>query len=449
MIKKITREEKDCIMYYQGGGKNVRLSAENQFLRGFYDAADSYMVMNALLMPGISNERARLKDEKKKFAFAIIEHMDELIKVYCNLYSAMCKYTAFYEYKPGNYTYRIDRMNTLEFLKQGQMFSFMSTSVDKEENSAFCNKDGILLLEIDGAADVEHVDVNAVLGEESKYPHENEILYAPFALVDRERMELTENEKKYRDMHGEAPKAKYLLRMKLSSIVEREGKMDSDELECLYEKIVDPDFLNVAKLVWETFMCGEEPDADMAERYTEWKDKLQIYIRLRFSAIKGKIMAEKRSCKNRLIQLENDINTYGCDSYENRQKYEKWVELFAVGTAVLYPLAALTLAFSYFDKLEPYLKAISLILTTMGAALPAIVKCLGWGEKLQQRTDTYLKLDELKMNLRYEKNIDEEILDKYISDFKEIIRKDNLIGLNNSAIVVKYLDNKSSETEPK
>lgn len=44
------------------------------------------------------------------------------------------------------------------------MFSFMSTSVDKEENPDFCDKDGILLLEIDGAADVEHVDVNVVLG---------------------------------------------------------------------------------------------------------------------------------------------------------------------------------------------------------------------------------------------------------------------------------------------
>lgn len=128
MIKNHQRRKR---LYHvlSGGRKNVRLSAENQHLRGFYDAADSYMVMNALLMPGISNERARLKNEKKKFAFVMIEHMDELIKVYCNLYSAMCKFTAFYEYKPGNYTYRIDRMNTLEFFKTGtNVFFYVNIS---------------------------------------------------------------------------------------------------------------------------------------------------------------------------------------------------------------------------------------------------------------------------------------------------------------------------------
>ena len=58
---KISRMEKNSLMYYQGGGENIKLSSADQYLRKFYSIDNSYIVLNALLMPGVSNERVRLK----------------------------------------------------------------------------------------------------------------------------------------------------------------------------------------------------------------------------------------------------------------------------------------------------------------------------------------------------------------------------------------------------
>ena len=74
--------EKNSILYYQGGGLDIALSPENSNLREFYNVDNSYIVINALLMPGISNEKARLIEEGKKIAPSMFQHMDELVKVY-------------------------------------------------------------------------------------------------------------------------------------------------------------------------------------------------------------------------------------------------------------------------------------------------------------------------------------------------------------------------------
>lgn len=302
MMRAIDRLEKDSILFYQGGGKRVKLSSDDQGLREFYDAKDPYMVMNALLMPGISNERARLVGEKKRFDPVMLDHMEELIEVYCRLYCAMCKYTAYYERESRHYTYRCDRMNTLEFLKHGQMPSFMSTAVENDGNPYFHDKEGILLLEVDAPGDIEHVDVNAVLEDESEYPNENEILYAPFALLERESMEMTEEEKAYRDRNGEAPKAKYLLHLKLSLIVPQKPERNCEKLKKLYGYITDASALSSAKEVWMALMSGKTPAGETAECYTEWKEKLQLYLRLRFAEIKWKNSADKHSLDELLRQ---------------------------------------------------------------------------------------------------------------------------------------------------
>lgn len=424
-------------MYYQGGGENIELASTEENLRAFYNAENAYMVLNTLLMPGASNERARLKEENKKFDVIMLDYMDELITVYCHLYSAMCKYTANCERGKRYYTYRIDRMNSLEFLKQGQMHSFMSTMVNKEENTDFCDKNGLLLLEIDAGADIEHVDVNAVLGEESKYPHESEILYAPYVLLDREPINMTNEELSYRDMNDEAPKAKYLLHLRMSGITAQEISADNSELKSLYEEIVDISSLRNAKQVWKIFMQKEEPAPDILENYLLWKEKLQIYLKLRFSEIKGKIMHEKNNNNGRLLKLKRDIEHYSDYSEINRKKYEKKVEISGLLTIFLYPAATIALSFSYMEV--PWMKTVSLIMTSIGTVIPIIVKYFAWGEKLQQRTDTFLKLDELKRDLDYETNLDEEMVNRFVDRYKEIVREDNRMGRNNSSLQTKYL----------
>lgn len=289
-MNEINRLEKNSILYYQGGGPDIALSPENSNLREFYNVENSYIVINALLMPGISNEKARLIEEGKKVAPSMFQHMDELVKVYCRLYSAMCKYTYLYEHEDKYHTYRADRMNTLEYLNQDQMYSFMSTNNCNNKNKDFHGKDGILLLEVEAQGNIEHVDVNAVLEKESKYPHEQEILFAPFALLDKVPLEMTEAEMRYRDIHGNPPEAKYLLHLRLSSIIPCEEDME-EELEELYQEVTAADSMKVVRQVWEIFMSGKEPEEDTTQYYINWKEKLQTYLRMCFARIKYEVTA--------------------------------------------------------------------------------------------------------------------------------------------------------------
>ena len=253
-MREITQQEKNSILYYQGGCDKVILAEAEEKLRGFYNISDAYQMINALLMPGINNEIARIKDEKRRFNPDILENMDELINVYCRLYSAACKYTYCHETNDYLHTYRIDRMNTLKFLNDGQMFSFMSTSLVSGEKPGLQDKDGILLLEIDVPSNIEYIDINDVLGDRSKYPKEKEILIAPFVLLDKEQLSLTKKELKYRDMYKKPPQAKYRLNLLNSAIVPLNIPKGSEELTQLLGQIKGKDSLKNAKEVWETLM---------------------------------------------------------------------------------------------------------------------------------------------------------------------------------------------------
>ncbi len=289
----INRAEKDSIMFYQGGGRNVRLPSREQALRDFYNADNAYMVINTLLMPGIENEKARMINEEKKFDLILLEHMDELIKIYRRLYSAMCKYAMSHKDKSRHYTYRIDRMNSLHFLQFGQLFSYMSTTQYKEKNTYFCDKDGLLLLEISAPVEIEHIDINAVLGGESMFFHENEILYAPFIHLDMEALEMTEEEKTYRDRNQNPPMAKYRLHLRSSSITARQIDFESPDVTKLYEELLNPLAIEDIRHVWSSYMGGIEPKQDIVKRYVAWKRNFRAYIKLCCAGIKWNLLFTK------------------------------------------------------------------------------------------------------------------------------------------------------------
>jgi len=472
-MSEISKQEKDSLLYYQGGGAEIELSAEQQNLRAFYDVANSYLVINALLMPGVSNERARLKEEERQVSLVVFEHMEELLEVYCRLYSAMCKYTFDCEHDEKYHTYRDDRMNTLEFLEHGQMYSFMSTNRGSGEGADFRDKDGVLLLEVEAPGSVEHIDVNAVLQEKSKYPHEQEILFAPFVLLDKESMEMTEKERAYQDMHGDPPRAKYLLHLRFSSIASCETAKHEEALKDLYTKIMDVGALDVSRQIWETFMKREEPPADAVKRYTEWKEKLQIYLRMRFAGIKYEVTHDKRDTgenqsagagvdagegrnpdvelnqeearRKKLEELEEEIKSHYNSADQKRMKYKKCVQIVNVAVSVLYPLMTLCVALSFLEELQTGMKVAGLLLSAIGSIIPLVAQGLAWNEKLQQRTTTYLKLDELLRDIRCENFLGEERLEGYVTRYKAIISADNEMGRQNVVIQGKYWEKAAGE----
>lgn len=476
-MNEINRLEKDSILYYQGGGANVTLTLENQNLREFYDVDNSYMVINALLMPGVSNERVRLKEEGRQVALVMFEHMDEMIAVYCRLYSAMCKYTCYYEGKKMYHTYRADRMNTLNFLEHGQMYSFMSTQKSNDNNTNFHDKNGILLLEVETQGDIEYIDVNAVLREESIYPHEHEILFAPFTLLDKESLEMTEEEKSYEDINGNPPEAKYLLHLRLSSVVPCRSDCNEKYLQELYTKIMEYDSMVVIRQVWETFMNGREPEEDIVKLYVEWKEKLQIYLRLCFAGIKYNVMygsegedmciGNKQETGNKqnentmqgssniqdyqkqMNELEGDVRKYYWYTDVKRVKYRNRIRVVNVAMAVLYPLTTLFVALSFQENLQEGMRIASLLSSAIGTIIPMIAKGLAWNENFQQRTATYLKLDELLRDIHYEKSVNEDSMNRYIEYFKRIVCEDDEMGLENAGILGKNQEKMLKEFKQK
>lgn len=435
VIPDFTRQEQNALLYYQGGINEIHLDASEAHLKEFYAYEKAYQIMNALLMPGMENEIARMLNEGRKFEMSILDHMDELLKVYGRIYSAACKYTFYYEKRNQNHTYRVDRMNTLEFLKHGQMYSFMSTSGNTNGSKDFAReKAEVLLLEIDAPASVEHVDLNEVLGEASVYPEEEEILYMPFVFLDKEEMQMTALEKSYLDKNGDPPKKKFSLRLRLSAVNQEEIDTDGIEMSLLYAKITDQSELGNAKAVWKSLMDKTQVVADQQARYEAWKEKVQIYLRLCFSGIKWEIGRPDR----RLQILKQEAGAYIIETDKKRRWYKGWMKAANISCAILYPLAALMLALGFMDDYDVETRCLSLIFTALATIVLGICKGCALEKKWQQRTIIFLKLDELLRDIQYEKNMDIKVVEGFITTFKNIMKEDNAMCCENTKTVVEH-----------
>lgn len=81
------------LLYYQNAGKNIVLSDNEKHLEKFYSIENAYEVINMLMFDDIGSEQVRLSAEGRWMDPDILNNMNELLDVYCNLYSAICKYT--------------------------------------------------------------------------------------------------------------------------------------------------------------------------------------------------------------------------------------------------------------------------------------------------------------------------------------------------------------------
>ena len=81
------------LLYYQNAGKNIVLSDNEKHLEKFYAIENAYEVINMLMFDDIGSEQVRLSAEGRWMDPDILNNMNELLDVYCNLYSAICKYT--------------------------------------------------------------------------------------------------------------------------------------------------------------------------------------------------------------------------------------------------------------------------------------------------------------------------------------------------------------------
>lgn len=371
----------------------------------------------------------------------ILDFMPELLKVYCNLYSAICKYTYLRRGAKGGkssktenedgavYTYRDDRWHTCLCMLEGESYSFLSTTKNQRESvedgsvSYFQKKDGLVLLECDASDAIEYLDINDVLREESVYPDEDEILFPPFLYCDMETLEMTEADLKLKDIQGDPPRGKFRAILKGSTVAARNPKETKVSLEELQQEVLNPEAILNAKTVWETLKKHKLPAEDEILQYIQWKTHLRVYLRECFSAIKWEVLHTGRK-----EFFYKDLLGYIEDADSHRRQYEEKLSTYHTSAIILGGASALAFALALIIT-EPIgaivCKCFGLVFAAICCIILGICKSRSLEDKWKQRTTTFLRLDELKMDFDYETNFDKENMEHYIERMKQIIREDN------------------------
>lgn len=421
---KFTRDEIDALLFYQGSIENISEN-KREMLQRFYSVDSAYNVLNVLLFPGIGNEMTRIA-EGKELNYELIEQMKELIEIYCNIYSAMCKYTFLYEKNIALYTKRADRVCSVCAYEKGESFSFLSTTSKEQVDNFFCKKEGLILLEIESTAQIEHIDINKVLNDNSSYQGEKEILYAPFLHINLTREELDKSEESLKDCNGMPPLGKYKLTI-MNSLIERKRQYRSNdekylELE-LYKEVIDKKALNNVIDVWNKLKRGKELNKDQEEKYIKWKENLREYLKKRFEYIKSTVL--EMINMDTLNKLQGDISIYKSWTNEKRVEYGKRLMIINIAISIMQPLVTVAMALSFIEDIEAAAKITGILLTGACMILYRLCEALGLKGKVEQRTLTYLRLDELEREIQYELFIDKEKERKFVERFKAIVIDDD------------------------
>lgn len=440
----ITQEELRSLLYYQGAVEKIQLNSSELELRKFYSINNAYETINMLLFPGIENEKSRLWTEKRRIDEQILDNMDELLNVYGNLYAAMCKYTRYKsEHRQDEatiFTYRDDRRHTYVCMENGENSSFLSTSkvMDREppvDGSVkyFQKKDGLVLMDIEAQDTLEHIDLNDVLGEQSGFPDEEEILYPPFLYLFTEQLLLTEKEKELKDYQGHPPYGKFRVVLKGSTIAPKNlDSKECKELEKIKKELSTQDEINNIKVVWSTIQAGEEAKySQEIEQYIQWKSKLRLYLREIYGQIKFDAEQSYKDDQREKMFYE-DLSERIEKSNQKREQYEKQLQKFSLVEILTGGIAGFCLSLTMIDidvisvrNVNIDCKVLVLLAVTICIMLAAICKSMALKEKLQQRTEAFLDYDMLRTDWIYEQEKTENNLNRYIRRMHQIEEREN------------------------
>ena len=284
----LTREERNSFLFYQGMVQYVSLEPSQEYLSEFYNIENGYEVLDLLLFPGLDSENVRLWIEQRSIDPMVLDHMEELLRIYCNLFSAMCRYTFL---KPSHdimRLYRKDRMLSWENLKDGMVNAFFSTSQKPRISPFFTRKKyRILLEEVFASEEIVHIKVNDILGWRHLYASEEEVLFPPFLKVRCADLELTDEEKALRDCHNHEPVKKCCINIDGIALDE---KYNDEKQKTLYNWILELSHIENAKLVWSKIHSNTDLLLEEAQDYIRWKEWIGSYVKAEY----GRIFREMR-----------------------------------------------------------------------------------------------------------------------------------------------------------
>lgn len=278
----ITTEEVNSLKFYQGDINGYLINSsedKSKYESNFYKTRSAYHILNMLMYPGIDNEITRICNENKKLPIHLIESIDELLFIYKNIFSAMCKYKNHHKKNGTIYAFRKDRIQSKNALSQNYLPSITSCSLENNIDNYFLKKDGILLLEYEIPNYVPHIILNDVISD-SVFQYQNEILLPPFLRFEKVALEFTEEEYSYRDINDEPPKEKYLIKIKDIHFNKEAANFISNgnaSINTSIEKIVT-DKASYAVKILKKITDHIPIDEDEIMWYSEWKKDVKKII---------------------------------------------------------------------------------------------------------------------------------------------------------------------------
>lgn len=270
-----TVEERNSLRFYQGDTEHYEVkNNDTNFDWQFYKTKGGYNLLNVLMYPNMENEYVRFIKEAKEIPYNLLDNLEEIFKIYKNIFSLMCK-SSERQSEEKLHLYRVERMQAMEMVEAGHTYSLTSCSSEIISEDYFKKKDGILLLEWDVPVYVPYISVNDIL-EKNRYKHQKEILLPPFIQFDVEKKKFTEKELIYRDINNEPPKAKFNLNVSGISLYSDKCNVTSEELmnECRQMKNI------LQKFKAEGVITEKEK-----EYYCMWKEKFQRQIKIIFNDV--------------------------------------------------------------------------------------------------------------------------------------------------------------------
>lgn len=112
-------------------------------------------------------------------------------------------------------------------------------------------------------------------------------------------------------------------------------------------------------------------------------------------------------------------------SNAKREKYERILRWVSVAMVICQGTTVLAIALSFVDKIDIWMKIFGIIASALALIIYRISEIYALRDRTEQRTETYLRLDELERDIYYESDMTEEKLEFYIDRLKKIIRDDN------------------------
>lgn len=277
----ITSQELNSLRFYQGDLSHYAITTEAEAIKynsPFYKTKGAYHILNLLLYPGMNNEITRICHEKKKIPVHLLENMSELIAIYGDIFTVMCKYQRMNRRKSSIHAFRKDRMQSMTMVDNHATFAFTSCSLKDEVEEYFLKKDGILLLEYEIADSIPYVVMNDVLLD-NPYQYQEEILLPPFMAFTVSELKFTEKELNYKDVNEEPPKGKYLLAPThmLLQDVSIDSAREMQNTGSLH--ICDKEQTDRAVRVLTELAEGTVIEESEASSYCDWKKEVQNTVR--------------------------------------------------------------------------------------------------------------------------------------------------------------------------